>query len=188
MCWPVQSSLLSFPNYWLRHANIGGSPRAERIENFFKSHVWDFIHPKKCEILSGEIYSVKLLQGFDHMDYYGGERSVKTSSVANPLFEVAHSRVADFRQGRGTALYADADFQYLRNLVAFGFPQYGHLQNTDTSRNTSVVTRTRWLLDNCLIIAATGQFKPPSPSSSPPSSSPPWSPRSPSPKVFQLGI
>ena len=128
------------------------------------------------------------------MDYYGGERSVKTSSVANPLFEVAHSRVADFRQGGGTALYADADFQYLRNLVAFGFPQYGYLQNTDTSRNTSVVTRTRWLLDNCLIIAATGQFKPPSPSSSsspswsPPSSSPPWSPRSPSPKVFQLGI
>ena len=128
------------------------------------------------------------------MDYYGGERSVKTSSVANPLFEVAHSRVADFRQGGGTALYADADFQYLRNLVAFGFPQYGYLQNTDTSRNTSVVMRTRWLLDNCLIIAATGQFKPPSPSSSsspswsPPSSSPPWSPRSPSPKVFQLGI
>ena len=54
--------------------------------------------------LSGEIYSVKLLQGFDHMDYYGGERSVKTSSVANPLFEVAHSRVADFRQGSSNAV------------------------------------------------------------------------------------
>ena len=70
-----------------------------------------------------EEYSVKVIQGFDQMDYYGGQRSVKTSSVANPLFEVAHSRVADFRQGGVTPLYADADFQYLRNLVAFRFVQ-----------------------------------------------------------------
>ena len=65
---------------------------------------------------------------------------MKNSSVANPLFEgspqLPHSRVADFRQGGVTPLYADADFQYLRNLVPFGFTQYTCLQNTESYCNT----------------------------------------------------
>ena len=47
----------------------------------------------------------------------------RVSAITNLLFEATFK--GGWFQTRGvTPLYADADFQYLRNLVAFGFTQY----------------------------------------------------------------